>query len=105
MIVRIQDIKIGDTIKESRGSGIEVTRLDFVSCSTGGVHVNGNACYEWNDRVERKIRVSDEEASEPTVADILRGEADMPEPDTDSLFSDKALMDKLRRQAREIAYS
>lgn len=97
MIVRIQDIKIGDYIKESRGSGFRVDKLDFLSCSSRGVHVNSKYCYEWDSEVSivekepEYVDISDEEVEAVSQAEIEQYK--------------KANKARHRRKARERAYA
>jgi hypothetical protein len=53
--VSVQTLAKGDVIIE-RGSGkprmTPVTKVEFNACSTHGVHVNRNACYDFNATVE-----------------------------------------------------
>lgn len=53
--VSVQSLVKGDVIIE-RGSGkprmTPVTKVEFNACSTHGVHVNRNACYDFNASVE-----------------------------------------------------
>lgn len=92
MIVRIQDIRVGDTIKESRG-GFEVTHLNYLDCSSGGVHVNGKYHYDWNDIVVKAEVIHDEE-DEPGV-EVTVGE----------ITDRQAIKARKRRKAREKAYA
>jgi hypothetical protein len=53
--VSVQTLAKGDVIIE-RGSGkprmTPVTKVEFNACSTHGVHVNRNACYDFTATVE-----------------------------------------------------
>lgn len=93
----INDVKPGDVIKEQRGKGIEVTKVELNACSSRGVHINGKYC--WDSGAPIVLSKTGKNAQETALGD-LEEDFDMGILLTvgEGLFSDNTLRRNLATQ-------